>query len=404
MDELADAGALTARGRRALVLITLAVVLLAGSGLVYLRPMLTGRGPAPPLSLPGKGTVASFRFFDQDSGWAVLTGPLPSSAPSSILRTTDGGRHWTLVNVPDAATYSLTRFFDSRRAVVSVNTSMGQILYATEDGGIHWKSSDLPSLGNAGIASLLFVDPRRGWCLYIVPGTGGSPALLWRTLDGGGTWSRLQDLNTSRPSAVNLNYDGFRTALSFSDERHGTLMSWGNDALYLTQDGGLTWEARSLPQVPEAIASQASRGLSQRLVHLPDLLVDLVRVYATDAPYPTAIGYTRISADGGSTWSALRPLPGGPSLFPGVPEFQDSKHWLLAEGRRLWRTSDGGQTWEPRAPQLPASISISNVQLAAGGLMWAVGGDGAKPDRLFRSRDGGSHWEDQGAPSLQLSR
>jgi photosystem II stability/assembly factor-like uncharacterized protein len=404
MEELADAGALTARGRRALVLIALALVLLAGSGVVYLRPILSSRGPAPPLSVPGKGTIASFRFFDHDTGWAVLAGPLASSTPSSILRTTDGGRHWKLADVPDAASYSLTRFFDSRRAVVSVNTSVGQILYTTEDGGIHWRSSDLPSLRNAAIGSLVFLDPLHGWYLYVTPATAGSPVLLWRTVDGGGSWNRLLSMNSGSSSVSDLSYDAFKTALSFSDERHGTLLTPDYDSLYLTQDGGLTWEPRTLPPVPAGIASRAVRGLSQRVLHLSDLLVDVVRVYGSDAPYPRASGYSRVSADGGTTWTALSPLPGGPSLLPGVPEFQDSKHWLLGEGHRLWRSSDAGQSWEPRAVRLPGSLSVSNVQSQGGGVVWAVGGDAAAPDRLLQSRDGGASWEDRGPPSLQVIR
>src|SRR2546425_12460799 len=119
MEELADRTELTARGRRALALMALALVGLTTACLLYLWPMLTAHTASVALTLPGKGSVNSMQFFDQNQGWAVLAGPLASSTPSSILRTSDGGQHWKLVDVPGAASYSLTRFFDPRHAMVS---------------------------------------------------------------------------------------------------------------------------------------------------------------------------------------------------------------------------------------------------------------------------------------------
>jgi hypothetical protein len=53
---------------------------------------------------------------------------------------------------------------------------------------------------------------------------------------------------------------------------------------------------------------------------------------------------------------------------------------------------------------LPGSLGISELQVVAGRLIWAVAANGAAPDRLLRSSDAGVHWEDQGAPSMQVVR
>jgi photosystem II stability/assembly factor-like uncharacterized protein len=412
MEELADGAELSARGRRALSFIALALAVLTAAGLLYLWPMLTVRSESVALSLPGKGSLNTVTFFDQDQGWAVLAGPLPSSAPSSILRTSDGGRHWKLTDVPDAASYSLTRFFDPRHAVVSVNTPLGQILYSTNDGGLNWKRFDLPGGGNDGFASFVFLDPGRGWYLEGTRDGSGAPRptevqqafVLWRTLDGGQSWSEVLAVDPAHPRAGGLSLAGFKSALSFSDERHGSLLSTPSGTFYLTQDGGLSWEARPLPPFPYALVGGDGQGASVRLLRLPGLLVEMVSVGVPGSATPTVNVYTRVSEDGGSNWSALSPLPSNPSLGA-RPQFQDSRHWLLGEGRRIWRTANGGQTWEMRSPALPASLRISELQLLAGGVMWAVAAPvGAGADRLLRSRDGGAHWEDQGAPSMQVMR
>jgi photosystem II stability/assembly factor-like uncharacterized protein len=410
MEEVAGKPELTARGRRALVLIALALAGLTAAGLLYLSPMLTARSASVALTVPGKGFLNSVTFFDENQGWAALAGPLASSAPSSILRTSDGGQHWKLVDVPGAASYTLTRFFDPRHAMVSVNTPLGQILYSTDDGGVNWKSFDLPGHRNDGFASFVFLDPRRGWYLAGTPAAAGQLStdvqqafVLWRTLDGGDSWSEVLTVDAAHPRTGGLALAGFKSALSFSDDRHGSLLSTPSDTVYLTEDGGLSWEARPLPPFPYALVGGDGRGASIRLVRLPGLLVEMVSVGVPGSSTAVLDVYSRVSSDSGSTWSPLRPLPTNPSSGA-IPQFQDSRHWLLGESRRIWRTVDAGQSWEGRATALPGSLGISNLQLVAGGVIWAVASRGAAPDRLLRSRDGGVHWEDQGAPSTQVIR
>jgi photosystem II stability/assembly factor-like uncharacterized protein len=411
MEELMDAAALSPRGRRALVLIAIALVGLTAAGVLYMWPTLTARNSTVPLILPGKGSLNSIRFFDQEHGWAVLAGPLPSSAPSSILRTSDGGRHWSLADVPGAASYSVTRFFDPRRALVSVNTPIGQILYSTDDGGLSWKSFDLPGRRNDGFFSLVFLDPLRGWYLERTPASPGTPAkadepravLLWRTQDGGATWSEVLAVEPSHPSDAGLSVPGFKAALSFNDDRHGSLLSTPSQTFYLTADGGLSWQPKPLPLFPFALVGDDGRGSIVHLFNFPDLLVEMVSVAVPGSTTPTFAIYSRVSEDRGSTWSALRPLPTNPSAAE-IPQVRDSRHWVIATGRKIWQTSDAGNKWEVREAKLPGSLAISDLQLVGAGVIWAVAPNRGAPDRLLRSRDGGAHWEDQGAPSLQLVR
>jgi hypothetical protein len=219
MEEPADWPELSARGKRALSLMALALTVLTVAGLRYLWPMLTVPGAGVALSLPGKGSLNTIAFFDQNQGWAVLAGPLPSSAPSTLLRTADGGRHWTLTDVPDAASYSVTRFFDPRHALVSVNTPGGQMPYFTADGGLSWKRFDLPGGRNDGFASFVFLDRERGWYLEGTPSGSGPQSsaevqeafVLWRTQDGGQSWSEVLAVDPAHPRAGGLSLAGFKS-------------------------------------------------------------------------------------------------------------------------------------------------------------------------------------------------
>ena len=407
------------RGRRGLVLISVALVVLATVSFLYLRPALTAaRRPVTAPPLPVGGAVQSFTFFDQSAGWAVLVSPagrLASTTPMSIVRTSDGGRHWKRADVPGVQTYALTRFFDPTHGIVSVSTQSRHILYSTADGGQRWRSFPLPGHGSAADAlSLVFLDPRRGWYLEQVSpllpnlGLGGGQVpqqALWRTVDGGATWDRLLGLDaTHQPSAGGLTFGGFKALSSFSDEQHGCLVSVADETqpptFYLTADGGQTWRPLAVPAPAYALVGGAWGGGSYRLFRLHDLLVELV---GPEVPYTSY--FTQTSADGGLSWTALRPLPiQAPRLV--LPQFQDSRHWYLAAGRFLWRTADAGQTWQSQPAAIPGSLSMSDLQVVDHRVMWVIAlRDDAPdaPDHLLRSIDGGTHWEDQGPPFLQLA-
>ncbi|MBJ7601189.1 hypothetical protein [Candidatus Nephthysia bennettiae] len=409
----------SSRGLRALVLIAVALLAVAASGFLYLRPAPIARHPAAAIPPADGGSVLSFAFFDQSAGWAVLVGRAGVSGPNtpmSIVRTSDGGRHWKRANVPGVASYMQTKFFDATHGIVWTRTPSGPILYSTADGGQHWRSLKLPGQGNDDFASSVFLDPRRGWYLEgatpALPNLANAevsqqPFLLWRTLDGGATWSQLLGVDAAHPSAGGLSYDGFKSLGNFSDERHGSL-GWApsgllgsapSETFYVTADGGQSWTPLAVPSPPDALVREASRGMSFRLFRLRDLLVELVGAAA-----PSGLRYfTRVSADGGASWTALRPLPIGPVSRLVLPQFEDSRHWSIAADRLLWVSPDAGETWQSRAPAIPASLSMQDLQVVGRGVIWAVGAKVDAPDYLLRSRDGGVHWEDQGPPSLQLA-
>ncbi|MBJ7601209.1 hypothetical protein [Candidatus Nephthysia bennettiae] len=415
-----DPASVSQRAQRALFLIGVALVVLATSGLLYLRPTLTARHSTPPAAPPpAGGSVRSFTFFDQSAGWAVLVssaGVLASNTSMSIVRTSDGGRHWKRADVPGVATYALTRFFDATHGIVSVSTSSGQILYSTADGGQHWRSSPLPGQGSTADAlSVVFLDPRRGWYLEqvspVLPNSAAAQIpqqALWRTMDGGASWTQLLGLDAAhQPAAGGLTFGGFKALGNFSDERRGFLVSVADvtqpsATFYSTADGGQTWAPLAVLPPPAALLREASRGMSFRLFALRDQLVELV-----GAATPSGLSYfTRLSADGGASWTALRPLPIGSASRLVLPQFEDSRHWSLAAGRLLWRTSDAGETWQSRPAAIPASLSISDLQVVGRNVMWAVAARDEAPDaydHLLRSSDDGAHWEDQGPPALQLA-
>jgi len=116
------------------------------------------------------------------------------------------------------------------------------------------------------------------------------------------------------------------------------------------------------------------------------------------------------SRDAGRTWSevtGLSQLPSRPSWFPGFGGL--CAHHVLTAGARVWtgisavgvfESADGGATWETRNEGVPVLIDDEHHK-DIGSCVHAIVADPADPDRMwrqdhagmFRSVDGGRTWE-----------
>src|SRR5205807_1924868 len=94
----------------------------------------------------------------------------------TILRTTDGGAHWTIQPAGTTSSLWALSFTDSRTGVAVGDR--GAVL-RTRDGGVTWTVlHDDRILG--GLHGVFFTDANRG---IAVGGMG-----IWHTGDGGVTW------------------------------------------------------------------------------------------------------------------------------------------------------------------------------------------------------------------------
>ncbi len=133
--------------------------------------------------LPGD-QIAAHSFIDKQQGWAVGT---DVGLGSLVLRTVDGGKHWTVL-LRDDNGFPLVgvSFVDALHgwAVASTGTLVGNII-ATDDGGRTWHSQ---GTGYGPLYSVHFTDRFHG----IVQGMdGNSPdqkPITLITSDGGKTW------------------------------------------------------------------------------------------------------------------------------------------------------------------------------------------------------------------------
>jgi photosystem II stability/assembly factor-like uncharacterized protein len=178
-------------------------------------------GPYPPAPPPPNDAVVDVCLVDANTGWAV------TNALDGILRTTDGGRHWT--RQPTGwfnAIFRRIACVDSQTVTVVGSDGLG-IIVRTIDGGEHWTRQGIGVTGVV-LKGVSFLAPDIGTIT-------GDEAGILHTTDGGATWTPLSFPSDRGP--FDDVYQGSASQIIVTVVDRGQA---DNGALR-TDDGGATW-------------------------------------------------------------------------------------------------------------------------------------------------------------------
>jgi photosystem II stability/assembly factor-like uncharacterized protein len=314
--------------------------------------------------------------------WAA-TYPYSSTATLGMIRSVDGGESWQ----------PLTTTIDAQVIVPSPNFSVDQTLFAGAADGL-WRSTDGDLNWTwvlTGPVTALALSPAYGASQTAVAAAQDNPAApaeLYRSTDGGQTWTRLdsgipetQDAQVRSIPRISYAHDGaLVAAVDYGDAGGG---------VYRSTDGGDTWQAVGDPLYSEgvlALASTAGRALT---------------LYAGAADGL----WQRELAQGGpaepGTWRSAGPRGGRVRTLALSPAYEADGVALAGDwryegasiesGRGIYRSSDGGQSWSSASAGVDYGSAIHAYAFSpayeADRTVFAASGGG-----LYRSTDGGTSW------------
>jgi photosystem II stability/assembly factor-like uncharacterized protein len=308
------------------------------------------------------GTTASLRGISAVSGsvaWA-------SGSGGTVLRTTDQGKTWQLIKVPqgEALDFRAIRAFDENTAfVMSVGSGESSRVYKTADGGAHWHLSLQNKDPKGFFDAIAFWNPKQGVIM-------GDPVdghiYVATTKDGGETWQPVEAANipAARPGE-----GAFAASGTCLVTRSGGL-AWiatggtGGARVYRSTDWGRTWKAVETSIRHDGDAS----GIFSLAFCDANHGVAVGGNYSKPAEDTDTVALTE---DGGVSWSAPTARPKGyRSAVACVPR---SMNGLIATGTTGTDVSkDGGASWIHLSDE-----PFNAMSFAGSGYGWAVGPKGA---------------------------
>ncbi len=341
---------------------------------------------------------ADLPLMDEDGGsWRTFVAVDPTdpdiaymtvAGDASVGKTTDGGATWTISQSEDVMTFDSindpTRVWSGDFAAswqVKVDpfhpdhllTTSFWTIQRSDDAGRSWADS-IAGAQNTCVMDLYWdTDAGESGTLYAA----NMDAALLRSTDGGARWSAALPTSTE-------DRDAFAGHIWRFDVAHV-----GDDAYYyMTAD---PWDPVDTGQVLRSTdgvhwttvfaTPRQEGGFMGGMLGLAVDPVDPSTVYVSQDG-----GSVFKTTDNGDTWAATPGQPGGTFFTYALTVDENRRVFAGTLENGLWRSADGGASWEQ---VLPEQGSIFHC-VAVPGAVYASSGDDAN---LYRSTDGGDTWQ-----------
>lgn len=316
-------------------------------------------GPAPAGNVNYSGRVPAVAPHPRDTNTVYIGG-----ADGGVWKTTNGGASWTVLTdgLPTLATGALAihpsneniLYWGTGEPYNSQDAYGGDGIYKTTDAGTTWTNIGLSAEKRV---TKIAINPSNPETLLAATWGG-----IYRSLNGGGSWTKT----SSFTSGWDVAFHPTNSSLAYATAHTG---------YYSSTDAGATWIKD---------AGSPSIKLGRRVLSVAPSNPLTIYVLAEST-------YLYKTTDGGSSWSTLTSLPA--TLFGAAPGqgWYDiaigvdpgNENTVMVGGISTRISTDGGATWTQLSNVHVDCHSIAYCP-SGGGIVY-LGNDGG----VYRSRDHG---------------
>lgn len=319
-------------------------------GIVALWGFASCAQPPQLQQLEHQPSLRGLSAVDGHRAWA-------SGSQATVVRTSDGGRSWARMTLPEATPETLDfRDIEALTAEKVVLMSAGpggdSRIFRTVDGGQSWSQTHLNTHPEGFWDGIAFWDAERG--LLVGDPVDGRLTVL-QTEDGGQSWASVPVAGL--PAAVDGEYAfaASGTSVAVMGAEHAWLATGGTAArVFRSVDAGQTWQVHATPidcgTGGSGIFSIAFRDTRHGVIVGGDYeQPDQVRCIAA------------WTEDGGQTWHPAEVMPGG---YRSGASWDAARARWVAVGPNGVDTSTDGKVWRPLAEDLPWFHSVDGAWMS----------------------------------------
>lgn len=294
------------------------------------------------------------------------------AASGGLFKSSDGGIHWQPVfDDQPVASIGAIAVAPSDPNVVWVGTgepfirshiSLGWGVYKSTDAGKSWSKM---GLDNTGRIARIVIDPRNPEVVFIAAlghAYGPQPERgVYRSSDGGKSWERVLFVNDSS-GAVDLVMDPSNPRILFAATWQVEIHTWGRESggagsgIWKSSDGGTTWKRLAGHGLPETPMGRIGLGIARSNPSRVYALIetgDGVPIHGKDA----GKGELWRSDDGGDSWEMVstdRQLAGRTQYYTRMAVSPDNENEAYFASAYWSKTLDGGKTTiDPPNAEIP---------------------------------------------------
>lgn len=304
-------------------------------------------------SINTKASLRGLSVVNEKIIWASGTG-------GTFLKTTDGGKNWTVGKVPGAEKLDFrdVEAFDASTAyLLSIGEGENSRIYKTADGGATWKLQFQNTNPKAFFDAIAFWDKNNG---IAMSDPVGGKYLLMTTTDGE-NWKPLATDKMANAKEGEAAFAASGTCLITNGKTDAFLVSGGADArVFRSNNRGLSWFVSDTP----IVKGTAGSGIFS--IAMFDRKRGVIVGGNYEKPDETT-GNLAFTADGGKTWTSAEGLKGYRS---GVA-YIDKKTIIAVGASGSDLSSDDGKTWKNLDKE-----NYNAVQAKGKNAIWAVGAGG----------------------------
>jgi photosystem II stability/assembly factor-like uncharacterized protein len=273
--------------------------------------------------------------------------------------------------------------------------------------GLKWRNIG-PFRGGRSVASSGVVGQPQ---TYYMGSTGGG---VWKTTDAGITWNNISDgfFKTGSVGAITVSESDTNIVVVGMGEHaaRGVMTSMG-DGVYKSMDAGKTWEH---------IGLENTHHISDVIIHPKN--PNIIYVSAQGAQYaPTEERGIYKTIDGGQTWEKVlyvNPATGASSLSMDMTNprilyasmWQHRRYpWYMESGGKgsgIYKSTDAGKTWKKLQKGLPEEFGKSGISVSRANpeRVFAVIEAEGKKGGVYRSDDAGKTWKQVNSDRVNIAR